>query len=46
MATQVFPFFDVPNVAVRLVVIVVVLGFPITLVLGWLLAFVIPERPR
>ncbi|WP_428384897.1 tetratricopeptide repeat protein [Nevskia ramosa] len=36
MATQVFPFFDVPNAAVRLVVIVVVLGFPIALVLAWL----------
>lgn len=36
MATQVFPFFEVPNAAVRLVVVVVVLGFPIALVLAWL----------
>jgi hypothetical protein len=28
VATQVFPFFDVPNWAVRLVVLLLVLGFP------------------
>jgi hypothetical protein len=28
VATQVFPFFDVPNWAIRLVVILLVLGFP------------------
>ncbi len=36
VATQVFPFFDVPNSAVRWAVIVVVAGFPIALVLAWL----------
>ncbi len=36
VATQVFPFFDVPNVAVRVVVLVVVAGFPVALVLAWL----------
>jgi TolB-like protein len=36
IATQVFPFFDVPNVAVRWVVIAVVGGFPVALVLAWL----------
>src|SRR5947207_3199786 len=35
VATQVFPFFEVPNWAVRLVVLVLVLGFPIALVLSW-----------
>ncbi|MDQ2867116.1 MAG: tetratricopeptide repeat protein [Verrucomicrobiota bacterium] len=35
IATQVFPFFDVPNWAVRLVVLVLALGFPIALVLSW-----------
>jgi hypothetical protein len=31
-ATQVFPFFDVPNWAVRLVVLLLVLGFPAALI--------------
>src|SRR5439155_6824943 len=35
IATQVFPFFDIPNWTVRLVVIVLVLGFPIALILSW-----------
>ena len=28
VATQVFPFFDIPNSTVRIVVIAVVIGFP------------------
>jgi len=36
VATQVFPFFDVPNVAVRWVVIAAAGGFPLALVLAWL----------
>jgi TolB-like protein/Flp pilus assembly protein TadD len=36
VATQVFPFFDVPNSAVRLVVIALIVGFPIALVLAWI----------
>jgi TolB-like protein/Flp pilus assembly protein TadD len=35
IATQVFPFFEVPNWAVRLVVLVIIIGFPIALVLAW-----------
>src|SRR5260370_41938521 len=35
VATQVFPFFEIPNWVVRLVVIVVVLGFPIALIIAW-----------
>jgi TolB-like protein/Tfp pilus assembly protein PilF len=35
VATQVFPFFDVPNWAVRLVVLLIVIGFPIALVIAW-----------
>jgi TolB-like protein/Tfp pilus assembly protein PilF len=35
IATQVFPFFEVPNWAVRLVVLGVVIGFPIALALAW-----------
>ena len=35
IATQVFPFFEIPHWAVRLVVLAVALGFPIALVLAW-----------
>lgn len=35
IATQVFPFFDIPTWAVRLVVIVLVLGFPAALMFSW-----------
>jgi serine/threonine-protein kinase len=35
VATQVFPFFEIPNWAVRLVVLVIIIGFPIALVLAW-----------
>lgn len=35
VATQVFPFFEIPNWAVRLVVLLVILGFPVALTLAW-----------
>jgi len=35
VATQVFPFFEIPNWAVRLVVLVLILGFPVALILSW-----------
>jgi len=35
VATQIFPFFDIPNWAVRLVVILLILGFPVALLLAW-----------
>jgi len=35
VATQLFPFFEVPNWAVRLLVLILILGFPIALVLSW-----------
>lgn len=35
VATQVFPFFEIPNWAVRLVVLAIVTGFPISLVIAW-----------
>ncbi len=35
IATQVFPVFDIPNWAPRLVVILLLLGFPVALVLSW-----------
>src|SRR4051795_1165519 len=39
IATQVFPFFEIPNWAVRWVVVVLVLGFPVALVLAWAFEF-------
>lgn len=36
---QVFPVFDIPNWAVRLVIVAIVLGFPIALVLSWIYDF-------
>src|SRR6059058_1484312 len=35
IATQVFPFLDVPNWAIRLIILLLALGFPIALVLAW-----------
>src|ERR1700738_2929606 len=35
VATQVFPFLEIPNWVVRLVSALVVIGFPIALVLAW-----------
>ena len=35
VATQVFPFFEIPNWAGRLVVLLLSLGFPVALVLAW-----------
>ena len=35
IATQVFPFFEIPSWAVRLVVVLLILGFPVALILSW-----------
>jgi TolB-like protein len=35
IASQIFPFFDIPNWAVRLVVLALILGFPIALIIAW-----------
>src|SRR5438477_7819010 len=35
IATQVFPFFEIPTWAVRLVIVALVLGFPVALLLSW-----------
>jgi serine/threonine-protein kinase len=32
---QVFPVFDVPNWAIRLIVVLIIVGFPVALVLAW-----------
>src|SRR6266446_10295380 len=35
IATQVFPFLEIPNWVVRLVIALVMIGFPIALVIAW-----------
>jgi hypothetical protein len=35
IATQTFPFFDIPNWAIRLVILLVVIGFPVALIIAW-----------
>jgi len=35
IATQVFPFFEIPMWVVRLVIVLLVLGFPVALLLAW-----------
>ena len=35
VATQVFPLFEIPTWAIRLVVLLIVIGFPIALVIAW-----------
>src|SRR6184192_3277753 len=35
VASQIFLFFEIPNWAVRLVVLLLVIGFPIAFILGW-----------
>jgi hypothetical protein len=32
---QVFPVFDVPTWAIRLIVILIIIGFPVAIVLAW-----------
>jgi TolB-like protein/Flp pilus assembly protein TadD len=35
IATQVFPFLEIPNWAIRLVIMLLVIGFPVALILAW-----------
>src|SRR5215469_15841254 len=35
IATQVFPFLQIPNWAIRLVIMLLALGFPIALIIAW-----------
>src|SRR5436309_6859078 len=35
VATQVLPFLDIPNWAIRLVILLTALGFPIALIIAW-----------
>src|SRR5437588_3911773 len=35
IATQVFPFLEIPNWVVRLVIMLIAIGFPIALIIAW-----------
>jgi TolB-like protein len=39
LTTQIFPFFEIPNSAVRFVVIALAVGFPIAMLLSWIYEF-------
>jgi TolB-like protein/Tfp pilus assembly protein PilF len=39
ITTQVFPFFEIPNAAVRFVVMALAIGFPIAMLLAWVYEF-------
>jgi|GEM_PF-1908116 len=43
VATTVFPYFDIPNWAIRLVMVLVLLGFPVALVALWMFESHDPE---
>jgi serine/threonine-protein kinase len=45
IATQVFPFFGIPNWGVRLVVILIAIGFPLAVILAWVYE-ITPEGVR
>src|SRR5436309_2787136 len=35
VTTQVFPIFEIPNWALRLIVLAIIVGFPIALIIAW-----------
>ena len=35
IATQIFPFLEIPNWVVRLVIVLIAIGFPIALMIAW-----------
>ena len=35
IATQVFPFLEIPNWVIRLVIMLIAIGFPIALIIAW-----------
>jgi TolB-like protein/tetratricopeptide (TPR) repeat protein len=35
VASQIFPFFEIPNWVVRLVVLLLIIGFPVALIIAW-----------
>src|SRR5207247_4599280 len=35
IATQIFPFLEIPNWVVRVVIVLIAIGFPVALVIAW-----------
>src|SRR5436305_5755396 len=35
ISTQIFPFLEIPNGAIRLIIVLIAIGFPIALVIAW-----------
>src|SRR5207245_8899452 len=35
VATQVFPFLEIPNLAIRLIILAIAIGFPVALIIAW-----------
>ena len=35
IASQIFPFFEIPNWTVRFVVLLLIIGFPVAVILAW-----------
>src|SRR5437867_6167984 len=35
IATQIFPFLEIPNWVVRLIIVLIAIGFPVALVIAW-----------
>ena len=46
VVTTVFPYFDIPSWAIRLVVVAIMLGFPIALVALWMFESTLPNDPE
>lgn len=44
VATQVFPFFQIPDWAIRLVIVAILLGFPLALVALWMFESNLPDE--
>src|SRR5688572_22784594 len=46
VATTVFPYFEIPSWAIRLLVVAILLGFPIALVALWMFESTLPNDPE
>ena len=45
VAATVFPYFSIPEWAIRLLVVVILLGFPVALVALWMFESTLPNDP-
>ena len=46
VAATVFPYFNIPEWAIRLLVVVILLGFPVALVALWMFESTLPNDPN